>query len=149
MCDADLAMRRRNGLTVAFLLAGALVGVVQFVVAFFVHVTARGHETSAGFVVPTTQTYMQADGVSEVVFSIVVLALVAVVAATVHRRATRELWGAGPLAWTASAVTAALGVLGFASLFGVGVCLLVACVSVPRRPASSVRRSALPGAAAG
>jgi len=146
----DFEVRRLNGFTVLFLVLAALWGVLQFVLAFFVHVTSRGHETSAGWVVPPTKTYMQADGVSEVVLTLVILALVGAVGANLHRRVTRGLQGAGGLAWAVSVVTLALGVVGFVYAFGVGICLLLACASVSRHgAASAAERPAVTGGRTG
>jgi hypothetical protein len=134
---------------VVFLVLAALWGVLQFVLAFFVHLAARGHEVGPRWVVPPTKTYIQADGISEIVLSLVVLAMAAAVGVALHRRAERGLWGAGRLAWSVAAVASVLGVLGFAYLFGVGICLLLACASVPRHsptatPEGPRRRLAAP-----
>ena len=90
------------------------------------------HADKLGMGRSPSKTYMQADGVSEVVLTLVILALVVAVGATLHKRVTRGLQGAGRSAWAVSVVTLALGVLGFAYAFGVGICLLLACASVPR-----------------
>jgi hypothetical protein len=138
-------MRR---LTVLLLVLAALWGVVQLLLAFFVHVAVRGYGTPSGWVVPPTKTYMQAYGMSEVALTVVIMALVVLVGVALHRRASRDLPGAGRVAWAVSVVTTALGVLGFVYLFGVGLCLLLACASVPRvRRARRVRGSAVPTAA--
>jgi hypothetical protein len=126
-------VRRLNSATVVFLVLASLWGVAQFVLAFFVHVTARARETSAGLVVPPTKTYMQDYAVSEIVLTVVIVALTVCVAVALHGRATRGVSGVGRLAWGISIVTTLLGLLGFAYLFGVGICLLLACASVPRR----------------
>ncbi len=130
-------MRRINGFTVLFLALAVLWGAVQLVLAFFVHVTVRGHATSSGWVVPPAKTFMRAYGVSELVLTAVIMALAVTVGAALLRRATRGLWGAGSLAWSISVLTTLLGALGFVYLLGVGICLLLACVSVPRRPGAT------------
>ena len=126
-------MRRLNGTTVLFLALAGLWGVAQLVLAFFVHVAVRGHGTTSGWVVPPAKTYMEAFGTSEVVLTLAIFGLVGLVAWVLHRRAARGEAGAGRVAWGVSLVTAALGAVGFVYLFGVGVCLLVACAGVSRR----------------
>jgi hypothetical protein len=132
-------MRRLNVLTAVFLASAALCGLMQFVSAFFVHVAVRGHQTSAGWVVPPTKTSMQAYPVSEVTLALAIIALVALVGIVLSRRASRELRGAGGAAWSVSIVTTALGASGLVHLFGVGVCLLLACASVPRHRGEATR----------
>ena len=54
------------------------------------------------------------------------------------RRRSRGEPGAGFGAWAVSIAAAARGVLGFAYLFGVAICLLLACSSAPKgRPRTS------------
>jgi hypothetical protein len=118
--------------TVLFLGLAVLAAAAQLVVAFFVHMAVRGHETPSGWKVPATKTYMQAYAVSEVALTVVIVALAVIVAIALYGRAERGLSGAGRIAWSVSALTAVIGALAFVSLFGVGVCLLLACATVPR-----------------
>ncbi len=141
MIGSGEAMKRLDRPTVVFLVLAALWGVAQFVLAFFVHVTERAHETSAGWAVPPTKTYMQAFGVSEAILTILSLGVVVLVAGALYRRRMRNERGAGRLAWGISIATAVLGVVGFVYLFGVAVCLLLACGTVPRHAAPTVGRA--------
>lgn len=141
-------MSRRYRPTVLFLALGLLGVGAQLVVAFFVHVAVRGHETPSGWVVPATRTYMQAYAVSEVVLTVVMVALAVIVALALSGRVKRGQPGAGRIAWSVSALTTVLGTFGFVYLFGVGVCLLLACATMPRsRRAPLVGGSALSDAA--
>jgi CBS domain containing-hemolysin-like protein len=133
-------VRRLDRATTGFLILAALLLVAQFVSAFFVHVTVRAEPTGAGWAVPPTKTYMQAFGASEVILTLLSLAALLVVGSVLVRRSGRGALGAGALAWGVSAAAAALGLVGFVYLFGVGVCLLVACATVPRRPSTAAPR---------
>ena len=144
-----MAVRRLGGPTVLFLALAAVWVVAQFVFSFSVHLTARGHETASGWVVPPRQTTMAADGVSDVVLTVVVLALVLTVAASLQRRAAHGAAGAGALSWGISALTVVLGVFGFGFLWVVGVWLLLACTTVPRRAPERGERRAPTAPAAG
>ena len=104
----------------------------QFVSAFFVHVAVRAEPTRAGWVVPPTKTYMQAFGVSEVILTSLTLGAIVLVGSLLGRRGIRGDGGAGWLAWAVSIVAAVLGLVGFVYLLGAGVCLLLACATVPR-----------------
>jgi hypothetical protein len=126
-------MRRLDPPTVALLALAALLAVAQFVSAFFVHVAVRAVPTGSGLVVPPTKTYMAAFGASEVILTLLSLAAIVVVGSLLRRRRTSGEGGAGWLAWGVSAVAALFVLFGFVYLFGTGVCLLLACVSVPRR----------------
>ena len=126
-------MRRLDRATAAVLILAALLAMAQFVSAFFVHVAARARPTPSGWVALPTKTYIQAFGVSEVILTSLSLAAIVVVASVLGRRAMRGQSGAGWLAWGVSLVAAVLGLVGFVYLFGAGVCLLLACVTVPRR----------------
>jgi hypothetical protein len=126
-------MRRFDRATAALLVLAALLAVAQFVSAFFVHVTARAQPTPSGWVVPPTKTYMLTFGLSEVILAVVSLAAIVVVASVMSRRRLRGESSAGWIAWGVSVVATALGLVGFVYLFGAGVCLLLACVTVPRR----------------
>ncbi|HEX4128173.1 MAG TPA: hypothetical protein VHX67_11385 [Acidimicrobiales bacterium] len=126
-------MKRLHGATVGFLVLAALLLMAQFVSAFFVHVTVRAEPTGEGWVVPPTKTCIQAFGASEAILTLLSLGALILVGSVLRRRGGRCVPGAGPLTWSVSAVAAALGLVGFAYLFGVGVCLLVACATVPRR----------------
>ena len=126
-------MRRLDRATAGLLVLAALLAAAQFVSAFFVHVAARARPTPSGWVVPPTKTSIQAFGLSEVILTSVSLAAIVVVASVLSRRRSRGQSGAGWLAWGVSIVTAVLGLFGFVYLFGAGVCLLLACVTVPRR----------------
>jgi hypothetical protein len=119
--------------TAAFVSLAALLAVAQFVSAFFVHVAVRARPTHSGWAGPPTKTYIQAFGVSEVILTSLSLAGIVVVGSVLSRRTRRGEGGAGWLAWGVSVVTALLGLVGFVYLFGAGVCLLLACVTVPRR----------------
>jgi len=123
-------VRRLNRTTATLLALAAVLAVAQFVSAFFVHVAERAELTHSGWVVPPTKTYMQAFGVSEVILTLVTLGAIVVVGSVLGRRA---MGGAGWLAWVVSIVAAILGLAGFVYLFGAGVCLLLACATVPRR----------------
>lgn len=90
---------------------------------------------------------MQAYGASEVVLTVLSVGLVIAVGIALDRRANRGLSGAGGAAWAISVVTAVLGAVGFVYLLGVGVCLLLACGSVPYRFASDSRSASLVGTA--
>jgi hypothetical protein len=126
--------------TAGFLALAATLLVAQFVSAFFVHVTVRAEPTRTGWVVPPTQTDMQAFGSSEVMLTLVSLAALILVGSVLRRRRARGQLGAGPFAWGGSVAAAALGLVGFVYLFGVGVCLLVACATVPRNPSTRATR---------
>jgi hypothetical protein len=126
-------MRRLDRPTEALLALAALFAVAQFVSAFFVRVTVRAVPTGSGWVVPPTKTYIQAFGVSEVILTVLLLAAIAVVGSSLRRRRLRGESGAGWLACGVSAVAALFVLSGFVYLFGAGVSLLVACISVPRR----------------
>jgi hypothetical protein len=127
-------MKRLHPITVVFLALAGVWVMVQFVLAFFVHVTERAKLTSVGWVVPPTKTYMQSYALSEVVLTAVVLGLVVLVGFQLHRREQAGLFGAGRLAWAVSIATLIFGVVGFRYLFGVAVLLCLACASVGRRP---------------
>jgi amino acid transporter len=126
-------MRQLDRPTVALLALAALLAVAQFVSAFFVHVAVRAVPTGSDWVAPPTKTYLQAFGVSEVILTLLSLAAIVVVGSVLRRRRMRGESGAGWLAWGVSAAVALFVLFGFVSLFGAGVCLLLACVSVPRR----------------
>jgi hypothetical protein len=126
-------MKRLDRATAALLVLAALLAAAQFVSAFFVHVTVRAQPTRSGWVVPPTKTYIQTYGLSEVILTALSLAAIVVVASVLSRRRRRGDTGVGRLAWGLSVVAAVLGLVGFVYLFGAGVCLLLACVSVPRR----------------
>ena len=126
-------MRRLDRATAALLNLAALLAMTQFVSAFFVHVAARARPTPSGWVTPPTKTYIQTFGVSEVILTLLSLAAIAVVASVLSRRTRRGQSGAGWLAWGVSVIAAVLGLVGFGYLFGAGVCLLLACVTAPRR----------------
>jgi len=126
-------MQRLDRATAALLSLAALLAVAQFVSAFFVHVAARAQLTRSGWAVPPMKTYIQTFGVSEVILTSLSLAAIVVVGSVLRRRTMRGESGAGWLAWGVSVVTAILGLVGFVYLFGAGVCLLLACVTVPRR----------------
>jgi hypothetical protein len=126
-------MRRLDRATAVLLVLAALLAVAQFVSALFVQVAARAEPTRSGWAVPPTKTYIQTFGVSEVILTSVSLAAIVVVACVLSGRRSRGESGAGRIAWGVSVVAAALGLVGFVYLFGAGVCLLVACVTVPRR----------------
>lgn len=102
--------RKLPRITVALLVLAALWCVVQFVLSFFVHVAVRPHP---GTVSPPTRTHFQAFGPSEVVLTAIGLGAVSIAAA-------------------------ALGVIGFAYLFGVAICLLLAGTTVWRGRSRSV-----------
>ena len=121
--------QRLERITVAFLVLAALCCVAQFALSFFAHVAVRPRP---GGVSPPTRTYFEAFGVSEVVLTALGLAAVGLVALFLGRRPPRGESGAGLGAWAVSAAAAALGVLGFPYLFGVAICLLLACSSVAR-----------------
>jgi hypothetical protein len=123
-------MKRLDRPTAVLLVVAALVTVAQFVSAFFVHVAVR---VAAGWVVPPAKTYMQAFGLSEVILTALSLGGVVLVCSSLSRRNARGQRGAGRLAWGVSVLATLLGLVGFVYLFGAGVCLLLACVSVPRR----------------
>lgn len=126
-------VKRLDRATAALLLLAALSAMAQFLSAFFVHVAARARPTPSGWVVPPTKTYIQTYGVSEVILTLVSLAAIVAVASVLRRRSLRGQSGAGWLAWVVSVVATVLGLVGFVYLFGAGVCLLLACVTVPRR----------------
>jgi hypothetical protein len=139
-------VKRLDRLTLVFLVLAIVWASAQLVLAFFVHVTERARLTGSGWVVPPTRTYMAAYGLSEVLLTVVTVGLVLLVAWALQRRRTRAEPGAGRLAWAAAASTCVLGLIGFAYLFGVGLCLLLACATVTgRTPAASagVARSTL------
>jgi hypothetical protein len=126
-------VKRLSRATKALLILAALLVAAQFASAFFVHVAARPRPTPSGWVVPPTKTYMQTFGVSELVLTSISLAAIGGVASVLSRRRLRGESGARPLAWGVSVVAALVGLVGFVSLFGAGACLLLACVTVPRR----------------
>jgi hypothetical protein len=127
--------RRLSRTTVVFLALAAVWSVAQFALSFFVHVAVRPRP---GAVSPPARTYFQAFGLSEAVLTALGLAAVALVGVFLSRRRSRGEPGAGFGAWAVSIAAAALGVLGFAYLFGVAICLLLACSSVPKgRPRTS------------
>ncbi len=130
-------MKRLDRVTAVFLILAAALAVAQFVSAFFVHVTARAQPTRSGWTVPPTKTYIQTFGVSEVILTSLSLVAIVVVGSVLSRRRMRVESGAGWLAWGVSVVAALLGLVGFRYLFGAGVCLLLACVTVPRRHPSA------------
>ena len=121
--------RRLERITVAFLVLAALCCVAQFAFSFFAHVAVR---SPPGGVRPPPRTYFEAFGLSEVVLTTLGLAAVALVGFALSRRRSLGEPGAGFAPWAVSAATAALGVLGFPYLFGVAICLLLACSSVTR-----------------
>jgi hypothetical protein len=61
------------------------------------------------------------------------IAGIVAVALGLRRRSLRAQSGAAWLAWGVSVVAAVLGLVGFVYLFGAGVCLLLARVTVPHR----------------
>jgi hypothetical protein len=126
-------MKRLYPITAVFLALAGAWAMAQFVLAFFVHVAERARPTSDGWVVPPTRTYMQADALSEVVLTAVVLGMVLLVASQLHRRRRDGAFGAGRLAWGVSVATLFLGIVGFSYLFGVSVFLCLACASAGRR----------------
>jgi hypothetical protein len=132
-------MKRLDRSTRVFLALAIVWASVQFVLAFFVHVTERARVTRTGWVVPPTRTYVQAFGLSEVLLTTVNVGLVLLVGLALRRRHARNEPGAGGLAWVVSVLTAVVGLIGFAYLFGVGLCLLLACVTVSRRPTKARR----------
>ena len=134
-------MKRLDPVTLVFLALAGAWAMVQFVLAFFVHVAERAKLTSAGWVVPPTKTYMQSYALSEVVLTAVVLGVVVLVGSLLRRRRRGGEFGAGRLAWGLSIATLLFGVVGFTYLFGVSVCLCLACASVRRRPSTDVPRS--------
>ena len=129
--------RKLDRITVAFLALAALWCIVQFALSFFVHVAVRPRP---GIVSPPTRTYFQAFGPSEVVLTAIGLGVIALVGYVLIRRRSEGEPGAGRTAWTVSIVAAALGAIGFAYLFGVAICLLLACTTVPRGRTRSVTR---------
>ncbi len=126
-------VKRLDRLTLVFLALAIVWASAQLVLAFFVHVTERARWTGSGWVVPPTRTYMQAYGLSEVLLTVLTVGLVLLVGWALQSRRTRAEPGAGGLAWAAAALTCVLGLIGFAYLFGVGLCLLLACATVTRR----------------
>jgi hypothetical protein len=126
-------MNRLDRATAALLVLAALSAAAQFVSAFFVHVAVRARPTPSGWMVPPTKTIMETFGVSEAILTSVSLAAIVVVASVLSRRRKRGESGAGSLAWGLSVAAALLGLVGFDYLFGAGVCLLLACVTVRRR----------------
>jgi hypothetical protein len=132
-------MKRLDPLTVVFLVLASAWATVQFVLAFFVHVTERAKFTSAGWVVPPTKTYMESYALSEVVLTAIVLGVVALVGFALHRRRREGEFGASQLAWGLSIATLLFGIVGFTYLFGVSVFLCLACASVRRRPSTEVQ----------
>ncbi len=127
--------RKFERITVAFLALAALWCVVQFALSFFVHVAVRPHP---GIVSPPTRTYFQAFGLSEVGLTAIGLGVIPLVGYVLIRGRSEGEPGAGRTAWTVSIVAAALGAIGFAYLFGVAICLLLACTTVPRGRTRSV-----------
>ena len=133
-------LKRLDPLTAVFLALAGAWAMGQFVLAFFVHVTERARLTSAGWVVPPTKTYIQSYALSEVVLTAIVLGVVILVGLLLVRRRRSDEFSAGPLAWGLSIATLLCGVLGFSYLFGVSVCLCLACASVRRHPSTDVPR---------
>jgi len=131
-------LKRLDPLTVVFLAVAGAWAMGQFVLAFFVHVTERARLTDAGWVVPPTKTYIQSYLLSEVVLTAVVIGVVILVASLLHRRRRGDEFGAGRLAWGVSIAALLFGVIGFTYLFGVSVCLCLACASLRRRPLTEV-----------
>jgi hypothetical protein len=127
-------VKRLDRITRVLLALAVLWASAQFVLAFFVHVTERARLTGTGWVVPPTRTYMQAFTLSEVLLTLVTVGLVLLVGWALQRRRVQREPGAGGLAWAAAVSTCALGLIGFAYLFGVGLCLLLACATMRRRP---------------
>ena len=138
-------MKRLDRATAVLLVLAARLAATQFVSAFFVHVAVRAEPSAAGWAVPPTKTYIQAFGLSELILTALSLGAVVVVCSSLSRRNVRER-GAGRLAWGVSVLATLLGLVGFVYLFGAGMCLLLACVSVPRRQpiATIVASSARP-----
>jgi hypothetical protein len=126
-------MKRLDRATAVLLVLAALLAVAQLVSAFFVHVVVRAEPTAAGWMVPPTQTYIQAFGLSEAILTALSLGAVVVVCSLFVRRKVRGERGAGWPAWGVAVIATLLGLAGFVYLFGAGLCLLLACVSVPRR----------------
>jgi hypothetical protein len=145
-----MPMKKQLGsVTTALLCLAALWALAQFVLAFFLHVTERARMTQAGLTVPPTKTYMQAYAASEVILTVLVLGIVAVVSALLSRRIRGGQIGAGRVAWGLSIATLVFGIIGFTYLFGVAVLLCLACASVrdPRAAtAGAARRPARPAA---
>jgi hypothetical protein len=119
--------RKLDRITVAFLALAALWCVV--------HVAVRPRPS---IVIPPTRTYFQAFGLSEVVLTAIGVGVIALVGYVLIRRRSEGEPGAGRTAWTVSIAAAALGAIGFAYLFGVAICLLLACTTVPRGRTRSV-----------
>ena len=142
-------MRRLDPITTVFLVLAGAWAVVQFGLAFFVHVARVPRFTSTGLVALHTKTYIQAFAGSEVTLTIVVLGAVVIVAVLLQRRLRGDEFGAGRLAWGLSVATLIFGIVGFRYLFGVGLLLCVACASARRhlpvdgRGTSHMRRTAL------
>lgn len=137
-------MRPLNRTSTTLLGLAALLAVAQFVSAFFVHVAERAEPTRSGWVEPTTKTYMQAFGVSEVILTLLALGAIVSVGSMLGRRGRRGEGGARWLAWGVSIVAAVLGLVGFVYLFGAGVCLLLACATMPhprRQPMATMGAS--------
>jgi hypothetical protein len=127
--------RKLDRITVAFLALAALWCVVQCALSFFVHVAVR---PGPGTVSAPTMTYFQAFGLSVVVLTAIGLGVISLVGYVLIRRRSEGEPGAGRTAWTVSIVAAALGAIGFVYLFGVAICLLLACTTVPRDRTRSV-----------
>ncbi|MGD0746508.1 MAG: hypothetical protein ABSB68_01695 [Acidimicrobiales bacterium] len=128
--------RSLERITVAFLVLAAVCCVAQFALSFFAHVAVRPPPGGVG---PPAKTYFEAFGLSEVVLTALGLAAVALVGFLLSRRRLRDEHGAGFGAWAVSAAAAALGVLGFPYLFGVAICLLLACSSATRSRSTASR----------
>ena len=135
-----MPMRRVNRTTATLLALAALLAVAQFVSAFFVHVAVRAEPTRSGWVVPPTKTYMQAFGVSEVILTSLTLGAIVVVGSVLGRRGMRGERRCRVARLGRLHRRRGLGLVGFVYLFGAGVCLLLACATVPRRGVSPWRR---------
>jgi hypothetical protein len=137
--------QRAHGLsrvTVVFLVLAALCTVVQFALSFVVRVVARpregvvvsssgGHShVSVGLVSPPTKTYFEAFGLSEIILTAVGIGAVVLVGYLLHRQRLKGRPGAGSAAWTVSIAAALLGFMGFAYLWGLAICLMLACVTM-------------------
>jgi uncharacterized membrane protein YkgB len=134
-------MKRLDSVTAVFLALAGAWATAQFVLAFYVHVTERAKLTRDGRVVPPSKTYMQSYALSEVVLMAVVLGVVVLIGLLLHRRRRGGEFGAGRLSWGLSIATLLFGIVAFTYLFGVSVCLCLACASVRRRPSTEGPRS--------
>lgn len=127
--------RGLNGASVIFLVLAALWSVAEFLGSFYEPVVVRPRPDS---VRQPTRTLFSAFGPSEVIVTALGLGVIALVGLLLYRRGRNGTPGAGRAAWGLSLATAALGVLGFAYLFGVAICLLLSCGAASRAPQSSV-----------